>query len=90
MSNNISVRRVKVQTINKDGTPDGEPTFGVMAADSYEQAYNDTFATLEELNEEINNTGSILSIVEPAFNDIDAPHIGTDNYYGPAEIDNFE
>ena len=51
MSNCLSVRRVMVQTLNEDGTPDGEPTYGVMAADSYEQVYNDTFGTFDELNQ---------------------------------------
>lgn len=37
MSNPLSVRRVIVQTIDKDGNPEGPPTYGVMACDNEEQ-----------------------------------------------------
>ena len=87
MSNPLSVRRVKVQTIDEEGKSVGKPSFGVMAADGYWQMYNDTFETLEELNDEINRTGCILDIVDhngllPA----DPAKIGTKNFYG----DNWE
>lgn len=85
MSNPLSVRRVKVQTINADGTPDGEPTYGVMAADSNEQTYNDTFQTLEGLNKAIKDSKSILEVVDPdgtLFYGADHNKIGHDNYYG--------
>ena len=39
MSNPLSVRRVKVQTIDEHGKPVGKPTFGIMAADDYAQVY---------------------------------------------------
>jgi len=39
MSNPLSVRRVKFQDINEDGSPIGKPTFGVIAADDYASAY---------------------------------------------------
>lgn len=85
MSNCLSVRRVKVQTIDKDGNPDGEPTYGVMAADDAAQAYNDCFFTLEELNNEIELEGCILGVIESwqeLFADADFEKIGTDNFYG--------
>lgn len=85
MSNPLSVRRVKVQTINADGSPDGEPTYGVMAADDYQQSYNDTFFSLEDLNKAINDAPSILSIVLNAnelFDTADHTKIGHDNFFG--------
>ena len=53
MSNPLSVRRVKVQTIDSGGHPEGEPSYGVMAADSYAQSYNDTFESIDDLNDAI-------------------------------------
>jgi hypothetical protein len=85
MSDPLSVRRVKVQTINEDGTPEGKPSYGVMAATNEAQAYNDTFASLEELNQVINESGCILDIIDNAdelFPGYNAEVIGTDNYYG--------
>ncbi len=35
MSNPLSVHRVKFQPILHDGTPDGMPTFGVLASDAF-------------------------------------------------------
>lgn len=85
MSNPLSVRRVKVQTINEKGEPEGEPTFGVMAADCNVQTYNDSFQTLQELNEAIDDSESILSVVDEDgfhFGEADHEKIGYDNYYG--------
>jgi hypothetical protein len=83
MSNPLSVRRVQVQTLNADGTPDGPPTFGVMAADDHEQTYNDTFASLQELNNAIEEAGCILDVVDgDNFIMADREKIGTDNFYG--------
>lgn len=85
MSNPLSVRRVKVQTIDENGNPEGEPTYGVMAADSHEQAYNDTFATLEELNAEIEKEGCILHVIDNhdyLFGESDPEKIGKANFYG--------
>lgn len=83
MSNRISIRRVKVQTIDENGQPEGPATYGVMAADDFEQAYNDTYQTLEKLNADIED-GGILSIVKHAgaFSDLKSDDFGTDNYYG--------
>lgn len=90
MSNCLSVRRVMVQTLNEDGTPDGKPTYGVMAADGYEQVYNDTFGTFDELNTTIEKAGSILGIVSGngAFSDVNTDEIGTDNFCG--NVDTWE
>ncbi len=85
MSNPLSVRRVIVQTILEDGTPDGEPTFGVMAADENGQTYNDTFMSLDELNQAITEAGSILRVADwrgEVFLGADHEKIGTDNYFG--------
>ena len=65
MSNPLSIRRVKFQTINENGEPVGDPTYGVCAADSYASAYNDTFESLDELNKAIEEEGSVLQIVDP-------------------------
>jgi hypothetical protein len=82
MSNPLSVRRVKVQTINEKGEPEGEPTYGVMAADGYAQAYNDIYRSLEELNAAIQEAGCILDVVESDdFDNADREKIGTDNFY---------
>ncbi len=85
MSNPLSVRRVKVQTLDEQGNPEGEATFGVMAADSYDQVYNDTFETFEELNAAIQEAGCILDIVSDGdehFPEANREKIGTNNYYG--------
>lgn len=84
MSNMLTVRRVKVQNLDEQGNPIGEPTYGVMAADSYESAYDDTFESFAELNTAIREAGSILAIVQggDAFSDV-ATVVGTDNYQGP-------
>jgi hypothetical protein len=85
MSNTLSVRRVRVQTLHTDGTPDGDPTYGVMAADDYAQGYDDTFTSLNELNAAIEAAGSILDIVDDCgslFAGIDREQIGADNFFG--------
>lgn len=85
MSNPLSVRRVKVQTIDDEGKPEGEPTFGVMAADGYAQTYNDIYPTLEELNEAIDNAKSILEVADgdgDKFPTADHEKIGFLNFYG--------
>lgn len=85
MGNALSVRRVKVQTIDEKGQPEGPPTFGVMAADDYAQGYNDTFESLAELNKEIEEAGCILDILDNAkelFPEANRSKIGTDNFFG--------
>ena len=84
MSNFLSVRRVIVQTIEENGKPDGEPTYGVMAADEYAQSYCDIYGSLEELNKAIEEAGDILSVVDPNGDIFDASgsdQIGFENYY---------
>lgn len=92
MSNRLSVRRVKVQTIDENGNPEGEPTYGVMAADDYGQSYNDTFESLEELNKTIKEEGCILHVLDDhgdKFEESDPKKIGTDNFYGEDwQVDN--
>ena len=91
MSNKLSIRRVKVQTLDEYGDPEGEPTFGVMAADDYETAYNDTFESFAELNSAIEED-CIISVIdgwEAKFPEIDVKKIGTYNYYGSySEVEN--
>jgi len=88
MSNPLSVRRVKIQTIDERGNPQGNPTFGVMASTNTYQSYNDTFDSLESLNAAIASAitegGSILSVADGGDLDSLANHriIGSDNYYG--------
>ena len=83
MSNPLSVRRVQVQTLDEQGVPEGEPTYGVMAADDHGQSYNDTFESFAELNAAIEEAGCILDIVDDDnFPEADREKIGTDNYYG--------
>ncbi len=84
MSNTFSIRRVRVQTLHLDGTPEGDPTYGVMAADDYAQGYNDVFRSLEELNAAIDETGCILDVVDDAgdlFAGVDREQIGTGNFF---------
>ena len=83
MSNPLSVRRVKVQTIDRQGNPEGEPTYGVMAADNETQIYNDSFESLEDLNKAIDSSASILAVVEDCeFGLVNHANIGHENYYG--------
>ncbi len=85
MSNPLSVRRVKVQTIDEHGEPVGRPSFGVLASDSYASGYNDTYESLDELNEAISEAGSILAIVDEdgsLWPDARHAKISTGNYYG--------
>jgi hypothetical protein len=85
MSNTLSVRRVKVQTLNEQGEPDGEPSYGVMAADSYYQAYSDIWESFDELNAAIKEAGCILTLVDvdgAGFAGADLQKIGTNNFCG--------
>ncbi len=85
MSNALSVRRVKIQTINEDGSPDGPPTYGIIAADDHNQIYQDTWMDLETLNDAIDNAKSILDAIDPQgieFPGADDKKIGYDNFYG--------
>lgn len=84
MANKLSIRRVKIQTLNEFGDPEGEPTFGVVASDDYDMAWNDTFESFAELNSAIQEEGSILEIVDwcDKFDELDPKKIGTDNYFG--------
>ena len=84
MAHRISVRRVMFQDINPDGTPDGPPTYGIIASDDYEKTFNNSFNTLSELNDSIEKSGSILTAIGnlETFDDADPSKIGTENYYG--------
>ena len=73
-----------VQTIDINGKPEGKPTFGVMACDSYEQIYNDIYPTLDELNKAVDEAGDLLTVAdEGRLFDVDRSKIGTqENFYG--------
>jgi hypothetical protein len=79
--NRLSVRRVKVQTLDENGKPEGQPMFGVMAADDFTKDYNDTFTSFEDLNNAINEYDCILKVVDPSLFGV-KQSLGTDNYYG--------
>ncbi len=85
MSNPLSVRRVLVQTIDENGDPVGQPSFGVLAADSEMTTYNDSFKTLDELNKAIEGAESILKVADPdgtGFAEANHKKIGKKNFYG--------
>lgn len=88
MSNMLSVRRVRIQTLDEQGRPEGKPSYGVLAADDYAQTYIDVFRTFEELNqaieEEAARGGCLLDVAGPGdlFGHYDPKAIGTDNYFG--------
>ncbi len=84
MSNPLSVRRVMVQTLKEDGTPDGEPMYGVMTADDFQAAYNDAFTTFEELEKAIQKCRSVIEVVQSdgVFDLADHAKIGHNNFYG--------
>lgn len=81
MSNWLNVRRVRVQDVDEHGTPLGEPEYGIVASDAYEQGFNIGFATLEELNEAVREAGSLLDLVG-GFDGADGDVIGFENYAG--------
>lgn len=87
MGNPLSVRRVKIVTINEQGEPEDDQavSFGVMAADDEAQTYADYFKSLAELNAAINEAESILAVADPdgsLFAEADHAKIGRDNFYG--------
>ncbi len=85
MSNPLSVRRVKIQTIDRDGNPVGKPSYGILASDNEVTAFNDTFETRESLESAIHHADSILGVVDPnedVFTDPIHEKIGKDNFYG--------
>ena len=88
MSNALSARRVKIKNLDENGNPIGEPSYGVLASDSYESYFCDVFDSFKELNDAINEAGTIIDILmnpdgQKAFYDVDREcnNIGTDNYY---------
>jgi hypothetical protein len=56
-----------------------------MAADSYAQSYNDTFESIDDLNDAIEDAGCILDVIydwPSLWPEADTRKIGTDNFYG--------
>jgi hypothetical protein len=84
MSNPLSVRRVRVQTIDAAGIGRGRPSYGIVASDSHTTLFTDTFETLAALNAAIAAAPSILAVVDDdgVFSEADHGKIGRDNYYG--------
>jgi hypothetical protein len=82
MSNVLSVRRVRVQELNEDGTDSGAPSFGVLASDDNEQGFIDIYESRDELEAAIAEAPSILALVG-GFDSVNHEKIGKDNYFGP-------
>lgn len=81
MSNFLSVRRVRIQEIDAAGQPIGEPDYGILAADDYEQQWTNAYRTLQELNQAIRDAGNILDVVG-GFEMVDRAGIGYENFAG--------
>ncbi len=86
MSNPLSVRRVKVVTVEESGEEnENETSYGIVASDNMTTAFKDTFETRDELEVAIQAAPSILAVVDPLgekFPDADHSKIGRDNFYG--------
>ena len=80
MSNHLTVRRVRIQTLSPDGQEIGEPSYGVLAQDNYEQAFTEAYGSLDELNRAIDRYGGILELVRESgqFEHVD-DSLGWDN-----------
>jgi hypothetical protein len=85
MSTNwISCRRVKFQEIDKRGRAIRKPSCGVLVADYYVQGYNDSFESLEDLNEAIAEE-DMIALLEDVNCDFDVDSDDPrwkDNYAG--------
>ena len=81
MSNPLSVRRVKFQNLNEDGTPDGKPSYGIIASDNEKMRVNNSFESFELLNAQIEQDGCILDLVG-GFDGFDRKKVSTANFYG--------
>lgn len=79
MSNRLNVRRVRIETIDREGNVENT-TYGIIAADDNASAYIDVWSSLEELNDAIDeNPAGILG----ALDSIDfRGDVGYENYYG--------
>ncbi len=82
MSNPLSARRVMFQNLKEDGSPNGEPTYGVIVSDSYESGFNNTFQSVAELNAAIEKDGCIARLVEEFAGEVSPNKVGTNNFYG--------
>ncbi len=79
----LSVRRVKIQTIDQNGNAAGS-TYGILAMKG-SQTLCRIFTTLEDMNETINKAKSILDVIDPKgtnFPTADDNKIGYNNYFG--------
>lgn len=82
MSNALNARRVMIQNLDKNGRLIGSPFFGVIVSDSYASAYNDTFDSFDQLNNEIEQVGCIAHLCEEFKREVDPAKVGIDNFYG--------
>lgn len=73
MANCLIGRRVKFQDVDKAGEPVGDPSWGVVVSDDHAMDFNNSFDTLEELNEAIEEVG-ILGLVTADFEVADKDH----------------
>ena len=81
MSNFLNVRRVKIQEIDETGAMLGNPSFGILASDNYEQQFTDAYSSLDELNQAIREAGNILDVVG-GFDMVSRDAIGFENFAG--------
>lgn len=49
MNNKVQVRFTKFQNVDSNGTPTGKPTFGYRLYDEYEQTYDNSFQSIEDM-----------------------------------------
>lgn len=84
MSNQLSIRRVKVQDLDDNGNPDGLPTFGVIAFDDYECAICDVFESFEDLETFLEtNCECLLDVIgKDVFREVDRSKLSFSNYLG--------
>jgi hypothetical protein len=81
----LTVRRVRIQEIDSAGKEIGQPTFGVLANDAYEQQFTDIYESLEKLNEDARMQGSLLSLVG-GFDGVDTSEVGYENFEGCVKL----
>ena len=81
MSSFLNVCRVKIQEIDERGWPQGDPDYGILASDDYEQQFTNAYRTLRELNQAIRDAGNILDVVG-GFHGVIREGIGYKNFVG--------
>lgn len=87
MSNPLSVRRVRIETIDEHGNGLGDFSYGILAFDNDYQAFTEGYKSFADLEKEIQEDKSILLVLGGCNEnfDIDPESIGTDNFLGEVE-----